>query len=91
MKFKILEVNDFDYDEKDKNMITYRKWLELRKAVSKNPKRITFNPLEVELQRCYEVWLSDRRIWFFERVWFPLMIISFIGAIIWGIMTGEIR
>ena len=60
MKFKILEVNDYDYDIKDKNMITYDKWLKLRRIIRDNPKRMTFNPLEVELQKCYEVWMAER-------------------------------
>tara|TARA_R100000278_G_C5476916_1_gene166785 strand:+ start:1972 stop:2247 length:276 start_codon:yes stop_codon:yes gene_type:complete len=91
MKFKILKDTDFDYDIKDKNMITYSKWIRLRKVVGENPKRMTFNPLEVELQKCYEHWLRERRIWLFERVYFPFAIAAFFIFLIYGITTGGVQ
>jgi len=89
MKFKILESNDYDYDSKDKNMITYTKWLKLRRIVGENPKRMTFNPLEVELQKCYEYWFRARRIYLFERVFFPLFILVLVALLIFYSQGGN--
>ena len=88
MKFKILESNDYDYDSKDKNMITYSKWIKLRYIVGENPKRITFNPLEVELQKLHEHWTRTKRIYLAEKVIFPLFVLTLFALTICVIVLG---
>lgn len=59
MKFKVLESNDYDYNEKDKNFYYSWDWSALKRKVAKNPKNMTFNPLEVEFQKLREYWIQE--------------------------------
>jgi len=86
MKFKILKDTDFSYDSKDKDVITHTKWYSIKRRVKKNPKAITFNPVEVELQNLYAEWERERQDRFLLRLTLFLCFLAIlivIGHAIW--------
>jgi hypothetical protein len=77
MKFKVLESNDYDYNEKDKNFYYSWDWARLRSNVGKNPKKMTFNPLESEFQKLYSYWARERFFLFADKVVLTLLLVAF--------------
>lgn len=59
MKFKVIESNDYTHDYKDKNVFSSWKLIELKRRVGSNPKRMTFNPVEVYFQDLYSYWVGN--------------------------------
>jgi hypothetical protein len=59
MKFKVIESNDYTHDYKDKNVFSSWELIKLKRRVGRNPKRITFNPVEAYFQELYKDWTGD--------------------------------
>tara|TARA_R100000700_G_scaffold40649_1_gene57056 strand:- start:967 stop:1263 length:297 start_codon:yes stop_codon:yes gene_type:complete len=79
MKFKVIESNDYSYDAKDKNVFTATKLYDIMMSVKKNPKRLTFNPVEIYHQQLYEVWNFDKN----QKVYFAIIITMLLTSILW--------
>lgn len=88
MKFKVLEINDYAYDYKDKNIINYSKWHKLLREVAENPKEITFNPTKVALQKAYLYWLAERRDRMVYRFFGFLILLNIVALVVAIIMLG---
>ena len=59
MKFKVIDSNDYTHDYKDKNVFSSWELIKLKRRVGRNPKRMTFNPVEVYFQDLYSDWIGD--------------------------------
>ena len=81
MKFKVLELNDYSYDAKDKNVFTASKLYNIMNRVKKNPKRMTFNPVEVYYQRLYHVWNMHRN----DKIYLAVIITMLSTSLFWYI------
>ena len=81
MKFKVIESNDYSYDAKDKNVFTASKLYDIMIRVRENPKRMTFNPVEVYYQRLYSVWNFDKD----AKLWLAVIITMLSTSLFWYI------
>ena len=81
MKFKVLEPNDYDCDARDKNFYYSWDWNRLKYSVAENPKKMTFNPLEVEFQKLREYWLQQVIDKIVERTLLTMLFICICGLI----------
>ena len=90
MKFKVIDSNDYDYDEKDKNFYYSWDWAILKRKVAKNPTNMTFNPLEAEFQELYHYWKIERRDTVIQRVLFLIMFIL-VCVLIFSLITEGIN
>ena len=91
MKFKVIDSNDYDYDEKDKNFYYSWDWAILKRKVAKNKgKNITFNPLEAEFQKLYHYWKVERRDTIIQRVLLSIMFIL-VCFLIFSLITEGIN
>jgi hypothetical protein len=79
MKFKVIESNDYSYDAKDKNVFTSSKLYDIMNRVKRNPKRMTFNPVERYYQQLYSAWNMDKN----EKVFLSVMITMLLTSLLW--------
>ena len=84
MKFKVIEYKDDKETNEDKNIYWSWDWVRLKRRVAENPKRMTFNPLEVEFQKLREYWLRERR----DRMIQKLLLVIMVGLILFVIYSG---
>ena len=81
MKFKVLDTSDTGYDPKDKNFYYSWDWNILKYSVAENPKKMTFNPLEVEFQKLRKYWLQQVIDKIVERTLLTMLFICICGLI----------
>tara|TARA_R100000278_G_C5436902_1_gene152248 strand:+ start:564 stop:836 length:273 start_codon:yes stop_codon:yes gene_type:complete len=81
MKFKVLESNDYSYDAKDKNVFTASKLYDIMISVKRNPKRMTFNPVERYYQQLYHSWNMHRN----DKIFLAILITMLSTSVFWYI------
>lgn len=91
MKFKVIESNDYSYDVKDKNVFTATKLYNIMMRVKRNPKRMTFNPVERYYQQLYSVWNMDKDYKLVIATCLAVILTSFFWVIVFIIENGGIK